>query len=236
MPSRSYNSRRTYRRKGPIRYNRRRRRIPNVNQVGFFTPRNLYTAARYAVKGVNLMKGIINSELKRYDVSVNPTATSTASYTLLSGIDQGDDANQRSGNQVLAKYLMYNISATISASATATHLRVIIFIDTDNDGETPTTAELLQQVGATTQLTSPINIDNTGRFTILADVHMPLSINGDRILVMKGFKKLNYHQKFLTATGSTGFGKGSIWAYVASNEGTNPPTVILTTREGYYDN
>lgn len=212
---------------------RRRRPLPNVKQVKFFTPRNINTGIRYAVKGVNLMKGIINSEIHKHDVSAAGNPSTSAGITLLTGTNQGDDVNNRQGNSSLAKYLTFNHSVTMNTSATATQVRLILFVDGDNDGQTPTAAELLTDP---TNLMSSINADYSSRFTILYDKHYFLSINGDRIDGDKFYKPLNFHIKYTGATGSTDFGRNNIWLYQVSNEVTNVPRVDYFSRYAFYDN
>lgn len=215
------------------RRNFKRRRLPNVKQVSLFTPRNIASGVRYAVRGVNMMKGIINSEIKRFDSLNSGGASTTPLFFILTGIDQGDDVNQRSGNSILMKYMTMKITATINSAATATLVRVTIFADNDNDQQTPTAAELYQ---TSSNILSSINPDYSARYTILRDAYFTLSINGDRILMSENYKPLNYHAKYITATGSTGFGKGNIWACMQSTEATNTPTVSIVTRTAYYDN
>ena len=231
MPLRGYGNR-SYKR--IIRRTRRKfKRLPNVKQIRFFTPRNVATAARYAIRGVNMMKGIINSELHRGDVEVNVTPNTTAAIALLTDINQGDDVNNRNGNSILAKYISVRASCAINNSATATMVRFIVFVDGDNDGQTPTAAELLT---TPTSILSTINPDYSARFTILYDKHFTLSINGDRVMIDKFYKSLNFHIKYITGTGSTGFGRNNIWVYTISSEATNTPNLNIYSRIAWYDN
>lgn len=225
-------SSKTFRR--PLMKRRRKsKRLPNLNQTRFFTPQNITTGVRYAVKGVNLMKSLINSELKRFDTSFSALPSSTASFNLLTATNQGDDVENRNGNSILAKYITWNYTLTMNASASATMVRFIVFVDGDNDQQTPTEAELLANSAI---FTSAINPDYTSRFTILYDRIHSMSINGDRIITDKWYKPLNYHIKYITGTGSTGFGKGNIWLYSKSNEATNTPTHTGYVRLAFYDN
>lgn len=212
----------------------RRKKLPNVKQISFFTPRNINAGLRYAVKGVNLMKGIINSEIKKSDISMNPLQPSTtAIFTLLSEINQGDDYNNRQGNSVLDKYLTLRWGLSLNAAATFTQVRMIIFIDGDNDMETPTEAQLLT---TPTNLMSSINPDYSARFTILYDQVHNLSNSGEKVISDKFYKVLNFHSKFVTGTGATGFGRNSIWLYLKSTEATNTPVFTGYSRIAFYDN
>lgn len=209
--------------------------MPNVKQISMFSPKNIYNGVRYAVKTANMLKGIINSELKRFDKTqaANPDNNAAGGFSLLTAIDEGSGVHDRDGNSILAKYLYVKMDTLINASATATMVRVIIFIDGDNSGVTPTAAELLEVASNTN---SPINVDTTARFTIIKDLHFPMSINGDRIMHAQFYKKLDFHIRYRTATGSSGFGKNNIWAYYISNESTNVPSLSIYSRIGFYDN
>lgn len=226
-----YRNRKNYR----VNYRRRyrRKKMPNVKQTSYFTPSNIATGVKYAVQGVNLLKGIINSEKKRRDQQGSGNVSVTPSIDLLTPIDQGDEVNERNGNSVLAKYFTFGCTGVINPSAFATIMRYIIFVDNDNDGQTPTATELLTNV---TNMHSALNPDYTSRFTILADRFITLSQNGKAIEQHDIFKRLDFHIKYITGTGSTGFGKSNIWLLLYSNEDTNVPTFDYNFRLVYYDN
>lgn len=214
-------------------FRRKFKRLPNVNQTRFFTPRNISTGVRYAVRGVNLMKTLINSELKRFDTNVSQTPTTTAAIQLLTPIDQGDDVGNRNGNSILAKYHTFGYTMTIDGAATGTIVRIIVFTDGDNDGQTPTAAEVLEN---STLINSAHNRDYTARFTVLHDKTYCMSINSDRVIQDKVYTPLNFHIKYITGTGSTGFGKNNIWYLYMSNEATNAPIFLGYSRLAFYDN
>lgn len=229
MPYKRYSKSTSMRRQ----YRRRYKRLPNVQQTKFFTPRNVASAARYAVKSVNLIKSLVNSELHKHDVAATGNPGTSAGISLLTGTNQGDDVNNRQGNSSLAKYLTFKHSVEMNTSASATIVRFIIFIDTDNDGIAPTAAELLQ---FPSNINSSINPDYSSRFTILYDKHYYLSINGTRVDGDKFYKPLNFHVKYTGPTGGTDFAKNNIWLYQVSNEVTNVPVTTYTTRFAFYDN
>lgn len=205
-------------------YPRRRRYYRNkVNWIAL---------AKKAYRGVRMLKGIVNSELNKVDTIIAATPTTTPGISLLTGLGEGTDVSQRIGNSILAKYLTYNIDASMNASASATHVRFIIFVDTLGTGTAPTAADLLE-VSTNTQ--SPIKIDSGPRFIILRDIHFDLSINGDRIQHLKGYIPLNIHIKYTGASGGSVY-KNAIYLYEISSEATNAPDANLYFRLAYYDN
>lgn len=214
-------------------YPRKRKTLPNIQQS---LPRRIFglaNQAMYAYKTVNMLKGIINSELHKHDHSVSEMQSSTFSMTLLSDINQGDDYNNRSGNVILGKYMTIKALPYIHSSATASNLRLIFFVDTGPNGTTPTATELLT---TPTSILSPLNPDYSARFTVLRDVHFALSINGNRTSFKKFYIPLNFHLRFVGATGSTDYDKNSIWMYAVSDEATNTPTNTVYARICFYDN
>lgn len=228
IPKKGYNNYRSV-----TRYRRKKKKMPNVKQVSYFTPRNMYSAARYAVKGFNLLKGIINSELKRFTNNNSITPSTTGTIAHLSSIAQGSDVDGRDGNSLLAKYISFNHQSLINASAVATVIRVIVFIDTESTGGSPpTAAQLLQSPNNTTSM---LNSDYTQRFTVIFDDCIDLSINGNRIQNMKHYNSLNFHIKY-TGTSGTNYDKNNIFLYHVSNEATNTPTFDYYYRIAFYDN
>lgn len=214
-------------------YTRRYKRKPNIQSRGSYIGNmTLGQTARYALKGVNMLKGIVNAEKKRFDVRVTSSSSTTAAIAVLTGVAQGDDATDRNGNSILAKYMQVRVDTTMSGSATATVTRMIILVDTQNQGTNPTAALILQD--PTTYL-SPLNIDSTQRFTVLCDKFFTTSINGQRMTNYKRYIPLNFHLKYTGSAGST-FNKNNIFVLYMSNEATNVPDFTLYSRLVFYDN
>lgn len=217
------------------RFNRSRRlkRRPNIQS---FIPRNignmsLRQAAYGAMKGVNMIRGLVNSELKRFDFQLNTTISSTPAFTSLAQIAESDDVNGRTGNSILAKYLACDYNISINSSATQTSVRVLCFVDTQFTGTAPTIADIT----AGNNITGFINADNTQRFTILFDDHIDLSVNGERLRTVKHYIPLNFHIRYTAASGST-INKNNIFLMTVSTEATNVPSMISDNRLAYYDN
>lgn len=87
----------------------------------------------------------------------------------LSGIAQGDDVSNRTGNDITGDYIDLRISLgnneAEAASGASALLRVMVFQDTQQDNTDPTVLEVLQTANPLSQL----NVDNVGRFKILFD-------------------------------------------------------------------
>jgi hypothetical protein len=225
-----------YRRR-PRRNTRRPKSRPNIVQTKFPSVMGMSVPqmAKYGALGYNILKGLINSELKRFDLTTTNAPTSSGNIVPLSDVAQGDDAENRDGNKLMAKYLRFQWFATINGSATATLVRCIIFVDTENQGVTPTITLLLQSPTSPGNLTSPINTDQTQRFTILHDQRLSLNTGGVGIAERNVYKNLNFHINYTDGT-ATSRNKNSIWVAFISNESTNTPSIGYSSRLAFYDN
>lgn len=217
----------------------RRRNKPNLKTTWYRPIANmtLGQAAYGAMRGVNMMRGIVNSEKKRFDFALSFTPSNIGSIQNLSLITAGDDANNRQGNSILAKYMTFQYIIRQAATAIATDIRILIITDTQNQGVDPTLAQILQFTIANTNITSPINIDNTQRFTVLMDHRHSISNTGAKSLTRKYYKSLNFHMRF-TGVLSSDYNKNAIYLVLISNEGAGAtaPTFEGSSRIVFYDN
>lgn len=193
-----------------------------------------YKVADMAYKGWKMALGLrklINVEWKYHNQSatLNP---STGTVTHLSNIGQGDDNDLRSGRSILLKSVYLQAVNVINASAANTTTRVIIFVDHDAGGVSPTVTDVLQ----TASIISARNLDtDLGRFTILMDKCINLSDNGNRQITIKKYIPMNIHIKY-DGTASTDFSKNNIWMITLSSEPTNTPEFSYNLRLRYIDN
>lgn len=112
-------------------------------------------------------------ELKASDQTINGTTAvnTTGAFTLLNGLVPGTGLNQRVGRKLLVKYINFRgVCGPDSAFAggntsVGQQHRYIIFADRDSNGAAPTLAQLLDSAAPWSQY----NLDNRGRFKILAD-------------------------------------------------------------------
>lgn len=197
----------------------------------------LGTLARKAYAGVKMLKGIVNAEKKTYDKSFNTTSSSTGVISRLSDVPQGDDYNGREGRSILAKsHQMYGSINVNTSSTTPTVFRVIVFRDTVQDGSNaPVVSDILAS-GSVYDIRNPDPV-MMKRFIILVDKVFNLSPDTRESAVIARYTKLSHHIKY-AGTGQTDAdqGEGSIWCITISNQATNTPTMIWTSRLRYYDN
>lgn len=211
-------------------YRRRSKaRIPWYNRK--YSPSEL---ASKAYNGVKYLKGLINVEKHYVDVSNGAQNVDTTGFvTLLSAIAQGDDVNNRNGNSILAKTLYWRSIVLRDASNVnpCNFVRIMIIKDLENTGTAPTIADIL----ASATVYSPLNVDHTSRYQVLADRVIPLPLNGAEGNQLKLFIPINDHLKF-TGSASTDVYKNAIYVMGLSDVGLNPPVMGYNSRIGFYDN
>ncbi len=100
-------------------------------------------AQRNAAKIKRLQNGD-GQELFTHDVTTNTAPTTTGTFQRLSAIAQGDQSTNRHGLQIQPKHLQVRLRWTQHATATLSLLRIIFFIDKEQEGTDPTAAELLE--------------------------------------------------------------------------------------------
>lgn len=124
-------------------------------------------------------------ELKYSDDHPNASPDPSGTIIALSNLAQGDDWNQRIGEQVTAKYLNLNLKITHTAAAGADIIRMMVIWDKQNNGAT--SINLFTSTGKSTALLDddsvsfpsgmPRNYRTKERFVFLMD--KILTINPD---------------------------------------------------------
>ena len=78
---------------------------------------------------------------------LNQYFSNSGSIAIFNNIAQGGSISGRTGNSILMSDVLLRYECVISSSATSTLVRVIIFIDTEQVGDTnPAVADVLQSV------------------------------------------------------------------------------------------
>lgn len=140
-------------------------------------------SARRSNKVVTLrdVKNLIAStaEIKRFVnlSSGNSSTTVGTVINLTNGIIQGDDINQRTGQQI--KILKNTLHFRATALLTSQSFRLIVFKDNDNRGTTPAVTEVLNSANFMAMY-NPTPLQQ-GRFKIFKDVTLDCNLNGEAI-------------------------------------------------------
>lgn len=225
-------------------YQQSKRMKKYISKRSYNAPTNrwqLYGAAgRQLYKDVRTLKNLINVEFKNHDVEITQTDLDvTADIQALNYVNQGDGTESRDGSMFRMKSLelRFDIRATDSLT-TPVACRVILFLDTDPDGSTPTLASLLDDT--TNPHISPRNLDSRSRYVIIYDRLLPVNPNGNERIIRKIYKKLDYK---VLCTGSTATAanmkKNALYSCFLSSQAsgaTYKPAYMMHSRIRYIDN
>lgn len=134
--------------------------------------------------------------------------------TMAQGLDY---AQNRIGDSIKLQRIEMRFRITMTAVATRTQGRVIVFRDLDGYGTAPAVTDVLE----TADVLSPTKYLNTARFSILYDELFALSQNGDSCEVGVISMPHEGHIKYLgTTAAAASNGKGSLYFLIISNETT----------------
>lgn len=209
-----------------------------IMHTGFQMYNNFKGPLGYALRGVNMLKNLINTETKYID-TVQTTSTNfdnnTGLMIPLSLCSQGVSDTSRIGNSILCKHLTINWAVTINPSNTnGNRFRIIVFIDKQNvKGVSPVATDLLASVVPTALK----NVDNLDRFVILRDIMRKVdpdepTVNGKIYIPLH-----RLHTKYDGSLGQqSDLAENGIYLLALSNQGINLPTLNLNARLAFYDN
>ncbi len=224
--------------------------VRNVNKVNIPKKRGKFRGKRggrritYAQIGnkiyndvmpvVKLVKRMLNTENKYIDNSSSMGVSSTAGFTFLNSLTQGNSATTRLGDTVKFDWLQWNIVLTINAAATASRVRVCILRDEQSNGANPATTDYMNS-GAVTSLT---NFKEETRFFTFVDEIVTLDSNGPQVLCLRGSKNLGFHTNYGLGNAGTvaDITKNSLFMYSVSNEATNTVSMEYNIRLLFVDN
>lgn len=209
-----------------------------VNRIAK-TARNVGSAIVVANKAFKIARSVahmINVERKFYDIATTFTNTqfcTTGTISLLTGMAQGADYNQRNGNSIKAVSIQYRMN--IFVGTTATGYRIILYKDNEPRQALPSVADILES----TTTVSPMNHTNGKRFQILQDIHSNVDLVKNTMRVHKFYKKLNHHIKYVgSGSGITNTDEDNIYFLILadSSSGVTSPTAQFYSRLRYIDN
>ena len=215
-------------------------RRKQLNAVGEYA-QDAYSLGVRTWKGLNAIRKLVNIEFKRFDINANGSATSQAGSVLqLSQIPQGTDNGQRVGNSLKCQHFRLCAHVLINGSATRSAVRVMVVRDLENTGSAPAGSDVLVSAGGSNCVTSNYLYTThgigtlPGRFTILFDEAVTLSITGNQNALMKVDIPMSQHIRYSGSSGSN-TKEGSLWLLLFCNESTNTATVDWNANLTYTD-
>lgn len=186
--------------------------------------------ANMALQQLSDIRGSLNVEYKYHAVSSSLNPALAGAVLSLSRIAQGDTEQTRDGNNCKAKSLWAKWTMYKHASATATFVRMIWFIDTQNiSGSAPSVTDVLQSA----DVNEFKNHNNRKRFVFMKDIVIDL---GDKTTHNgEWYKKMSMQLTF-DGSADTDTVDKSLYLLYLSNEATNTPTLLIKHRLRFVDN
>ena len=177
-----------------------------------------------------------NTEVKAVDTSQAATNCSNSGViACLSQTAQGNNFFDRQGLSIKAVAL--ELRTVCQQTGANSAMREIVFIDWDNQGATPTLADLLSVSGTAEAPLSPFFYKNRERFEILSDRLFELDTVQNTLNVHVDKFRLDTHVKYLGTTAvAASNGEGSIFVALVSQASAVYPTVEFYARLHYVDN
>lgn len=213
---------------------RRRRRTRGRRSTGDSGEKTAMEFARSAYRGVKYLKGLVNSELYKFDQTVTTTVPlgQPALVTNLVPLAEGDGDTNRTGNSVLVKGIYIQGVCTNASTTQPSFSRYVIVKDNQQIGDTVPTWNDVFDSG---MVTAPISSATAGRFTILWDNRHVHSISPQTTAsrMWRKFVPLKHHVRF-NGPLSSDIQKGGLYLMqLTSNAVLSQSLEIRTT---YHDN
>lgn len=190
--------------------------------------------ARSALKGVQMLRGIVNSERMYNDQVMTSTATTAAQSCV--AISQGDGSSDRTGNSILVRSISIAGQVEINSSVTSnTRCCLLLVQDMQQVADTtPTSTDILR--GPTDPL-SLLNTNTSGRFKVIKRWNFFLTpvAGGRPVHQFRKYLKLYSHVRY-NGSATTDIQKGGYYLIWVNSESVNRPTLNLVVRTGYHDN
>lgn len=188
-----------------------------------------------AEKALALAKTVNKSiEKKAIDFTGGTAVTTTATPFHFTAIAQGTAQNQRIGNSIYLTGMAINFNWYISASAAISHIRFVIFQDTQTQPDDTAIAwtELMDNAAILAMINRG---SQRNRFKILYDQQSMLGQNSNEAEVFpKVYMPIKKTVEF-NGTASSDIQKNGIYGLVISSEATDTPIFNYYARLYYHD-
>ncbi len=155
--------------------------------------------------------------------TVDPNTT--GAVVSLTDIATGDTTTTRSGRQVVLKHVKASGIVTMNASATDSHVRMMIIRDKIGNTTPPTITDMFTSAVQFASNKPSIETPQVRhRFQVLMDKWLVVNAGSGLTKTFKFNRKINYRCYF-TGSASTDGGTNNLYLFIASNEATNDPVV-----------
>lgn len=156
--------------------------------------------------------------------TVDPNTT--GAVVALTAIATGDTTTTRAGRQVILKKIIASGIVTRHASASNSHVRMMIVRDNIGNTTPPAIADLFTSVTQFADNKPQIETSQVRqRFTVLMDKWFQMDTGGSGLTKTFKFRKVLNTRCYFTGSASTDGGTNNLYLFIASNEATNDPVV-----------
>lgn len=201
--------------------------------------------AKSAYNTAKFLKGLINTEKKKFDRTVGATELSLSgagTSNTFCGIAEGTTESTRNGNSIRIKGVRFMavIRNASESPQPACMVRVMIVQDTQtiSDNSLTTLADILENTGDSSVITSGLNSATVGRYKILYNRVFYLdNLTKPQHKVVK-YIPLDHKIRYNGSTASD-IQKNNVFYFTFCNtvSGTyNNPAIEIDTRTYFYDN
>lgn len=203
--------------------------------------RNLNTVAStslLALRTAKLAQSMLNVEYKVKDNQQNAVAVASGGVGAdLINLAQGTSNSTREADSIKVTSVFLNYYISMNGSATDTTVRVLLVQDKQPNGAGSTLAGILEFPSITENIVSPLNLAGKYRFRVLYDKIHRMSINGNRTVGGKKYKKLQMKVRYDGNAGTIAdITTNSLALWIMSDEATNTPLIESSVRVRYVDN
>ncbi len=195
-----------------------------------------------ANKALNIalkIKRLLNVEYKFVDTQQTPAVgiTQAGIFQDLPLTAQGTTVSTREGDQIKLMSLYLNYFGSMSASASASTVRVVIVHDKQPNGASATNSQIWDDATANDLIISPANLGNKYRFKVLYNKLHQMSISGNQNFRGSKYMKLAMPVRYSASAGTIAdITTNNIQLWFISDEPTNLPAVRSFLRLRYVDN
>lgn len=192
--------------------------------------------ATKAIKGVNYLRGLVNSERFYIDTTLPHTAPTAAASTItpLHNIVIGDHDNNRTGNSIFVKSLTVRGTISLAGSLPQAAVRLLVVRDKQQVSDTtPAVNAVLEYPNGSAGINSYLNTAHRGRFDILFDRRYTLATGGKNILAFNKTIPMRSHIRYNGAL-STDVQKNGLYFICITTNSTGSDLVVNGMARMYY--
>lgn len=217
-------------------YRRRQNRSRRYRRR-LYRPRqsNFQRYAGYAVKalkGVNYIRGLVNSEVFKHDIVYNTIITNSGVLVPLTSLAEGNGDDDRTGNSIFVRSVNLDGSIAMSGSNN-TVVRLALIKDSQQISDT---TPAWTDVYESTSMNTHLNSNTVGRFTVLYSKKFTLISGFSNHKVISMNKAMRMHVRYNGATGTDVQRNGLYLALISNQASPNAPAPEFHIRVSYHDN